>query len=192
MIHRRLTALALLPALLFAPVFLAADTDPGEPLQELLSPEEAEEFRDYLDAHLPEDLPEFLAELREHHPEEADELVHHLFDKMVEYHELTELEPDRAEQFARYNRLEVRSRLLAYRLEETENPEKRETLRDRITETVEEAFSARMELQRARLRDLEKEVAELADLLSRREKARAEIIDRRIADLTGENEHLEW
>jgi hypothetical protein len=161
-------------------------------MRDLFSPEEADEFRDYLEAHLPPELPGFLAEFREHHPEEAEELVDHLFETMEEYHEIAEFEPERAEQFADYNRLEVRSRLLAYRLDETEDPEEREILEDRIAATVEEAFSVQMDLQRARLRDLEEEVAELADLLSRRAEARARIIERRVATLTGENEHLEW
>lgn len=190
--YRSLLPLAVLPGLFFAPFALPAETDPVDPLRELFSPEEADEFRDYLEAHLPPELPGFLVEFREHHPDEAEELVDRLFATMEEYHEIAEFEPERAEQFADYNRLEVRSRLLAYQLEESKDPEERELLEDRIAATVEKAFSVQMDLQRARLHDLEEEVDELADLLCRRAEARSQIIARRIATLTGENEHLQW
>ena len=61
-----------------------------------------------------------------------------------------------------------------------------------IGRTVESAFEKKLVLQKAELSALEREVEELRDLLRKRETARDEVIARRVQELTGDDEHLEW
>lgn len=61
-----------------------------------------------------------------------------------------------------------------------------------LRRTLAEAFVVKQELMKESVADMEVELNELKGLVERREKHREGIILRRIADLTGEKEELDW
>jgi hypothetical protein len=66
----------------------------------------------------------------------------------------------------------------------------RESLQQELTELVEKHFQARQDRRRMQLKRLEEELQSLREAIEKRDAARKEVIDRRIAELLGTPDDL--
>jgi hypothetical protein len=68
--------------------------------------------------------------------------------------------------------------------------EEREALKKQLTEAVQRHFDARQERRRLQLKRLEEELQSLREAIEKRDGARDEVINRRVAELLGVEETL--
>ncbi len=97
----------------------------------------------------------------------------------------------RAEEQRRLSELERESRELARRAREAEGTD-RERLEADLRRKLDEVFDAKLELRRQRIERLEERLRTEREHLRAREEARADMIDRRLRTLMGEEDLLEW
>ena len=87
--------------------------------------------------------------------------------------------------------LERESRELARRAREAEGTGRSE-LEDELRQKLEEIFDAKMELRRERIERFEERLRAERESYQRRDDARESMIERRLRDLMGEDDALEW
>ena len=73
-----------------------------------------------------------------------------------------------------------------------QDDDSRDELRQRIEELTEQQFQLRHEVRQFEIDRLQKELAQLQEQLRRREERKEEIIDRRVAQLTSQDDELRW
>ena len=89
--------------------------------------------------------------------------------------------------------MEAQSQTLAAHIRALpEDSPEREALTDDLRQKLEEIFSMKEENRRRETEQLEKELSKLRDQLRKRERNREEIIDRRLKELIGERQALDW
>ena len=81
---------------------------------------------------------------------------------------------------------------LAQKYAKAENDDEKATIRKSLTQVLEKQFDAQLKAQQQELEDLEKQVAKLKKLLSRRKEAKETIVERRLEQLVQEAEGLGW
>ncbi|MBM4092587.1 MAG: hypothetical protein FJ276_24690 [Planctomycetes bacterium] len=93
----------------------------------------------------------------------------------------------------RYNQLESEvMRVAAEYRQAKQDDDGRDKLRQRIEELTEQQFQLRHEVRQFEIDRLQKELAQLQEQLRRREERKEEIIDRRVAQLTNQDDELRW
>jgi hypothetical protein len=105
---------------------------------------------------------------------------------------LREENPEAFEAERETQALERRSHELGERVRHAEDAKEREDLRLKLTEVLEELFDIRENRREKEAEEIERELKRIRAMLEKRQGNRAKIIKRRIADLTGEGEALEW
>ena len=89
--------------------------------------------------------------------------------------------------------MEAESQALAARIRALpEDSPEREALTAELRQKLEEIFSMKEENRRRETEQLEKELSKLRDQLQKREQSREQIIDRRLKELIGERQALDW
>ena len=142
--------------------------------------------REHFEAELAE-----AEELAEEEPREAREIVTDVVHEARELLELREEEPEQFEKAMRRMETERRASELAERCRASKG-EARERLMKELRGVLNEAFSMRQAAMEEETRELEEELKRLRTLIEKREANRDAIVERRIEELTGEEEFLEW
>jgi hypothetical protein len=88
--------------------------------------------------------------------------------------------------------LQNQSMQLAQQMAKAENDDDKRELRKKLTQVLEQLFDAHLKEQQKDLDDLEKQVARLKKLLSKRREAKEAIVERRLEQLVQEAEGLGW
>jgi hypothetical protein len=152
--------------------------------------ENPEALMGYLREQFPEDLRRFKA-LALRDLSTASDYLTALVREAVDLLELKKRDPGGYVQRLKQRALEREAREVGDGARRSEGQE-RERLIARLNDLLEQAFVAKQQLMRAEVRQMEADLAELTRLLEEREKNRVQIIRRRIAELTGKADHLQW
>jgi hypothetical protein len=81
---------------------------------------------------------------------------------------------------------------LSQQIAKTEDDDEKKGLRKKLTQVLDELFDAHLKEQQKELDDLEKQVARLKKLLSKRREAKETIVERRLEQLVQDAEGLGW
>src|SRR5690606_11524026 len=98
---------------------------------------------------------------------------------------------DRLRENAEVAELEHEARRLAREARQADGAE-RERLEGELRAKLEAIFDEKMKVRRERVERLERDLREARDAVDARQRARAEKIDRRLRELLGEEDALEW
>src|SRR5438876_3917501 len=88
--------------------------------------------------------------------------------------------------------LQVESVQLAHQIAKAENDDDKRELRKKLTHVLDQVFDGHLKEQQKELDDLEKQVARLKKLLSKRREAKETIVERRLEQLVQDAEGLGW
>ncbi|MGI9174971.1 MAG: hypothetical protein ACR2GR_06600 [Rhodothermales bacterium] len=100
---------------------------------------------------------------------------------------------DLYERLMKERELEAKSQMLAARIRAlTEDDPERKALTEELRQQLDEIFVLKEENRRRETEQLEKELKVLRDQLSKREEKREQIIERRLNELLGRPQDLEW
>jgi|GEM_PF-4245238 len=81
---------------------------------------------------------------------------------------------------------------LAHQIAKAEDDDEKKGLRKKLTQVLDQIFDAHLKEQQKELDDLEKQVARLKKLLSKRREAKETIVERRLEQLVQDAEGLGW
>jgi len=121
----------------------------------------------------------------------AEDFLSYLVGEALEMIELQRRDPVRFQKRITQKRLERKVRELAAELKRSKVVEKERKLKE-LRDALQKAFELRQELMRADVDHMAIELAELKGLLQKRGENRDLIIGRRIDQLTGASDHLDW
>ena len=130
-------------------------------------------------------------ELAREEPGEAREIVTDVVHEARELLELRQEHPEAFEKAMHRMAIERRSLELAERYRASKG-EAREQLLKELRGVLSEAFSLRQAAMKGEMRELEEELDRLQTLVQKREANRDAIVERRIEELIGEDEYLDW
>ena len=145
---------------------------------------------DFIRNEFPREFREF-RELASKRTGEAMEIMGNLVRHARELIEMKHRDPERFERMMARRRLEREAAELAVAMRHTEG-EERAALQKRLRGVLVKAFSLKQELLRGEAARREAELGELRTLITKREESRDAIVDRRLDQLTGQADHLEW
>jgi hypothetical protein len=143
---------------------------------------------------------EVLGKLKAEDPEEAEELYHGMVERYFELTELAEEEPQAARQRLQYERAEFKTWQLGQEIrtlnrQARRSPEAKAQVAAKEKELkalLTKLFDFKLKHEKEQLAEMEEEIEEFKGLLERREKNRDKIILRRLSELSGNEEDLEW
>ena len=150
-----------------------------------------DEIHEFLEDKLPERAEE-MARLREREPEAYRHEIMMIGEMVMRYREMMEHNPELAEAFILSHKMEAECNRLAEEIRETEDQEKQRALRSKLKLLLEKVFDLRLKEPEMHIRNLEKEVNEMKDMIERRKTNKDKIIQRRLKDMTGERNDLDW
>jgi hypothetical protein len=143
---------------------------------------------------------EVLGRLKDENPEEAEELYEGMVDRYFELTEMAEEEPQAARQRLQYERAEFKTWQLGQEIrqlnrEARRSPEakaKAAAKEKELKTLLTKLFDFKLKHEKEQLVEMEEEIEEFKELLERREQNRDKIIMRRLSQLSGNEEDLEW
>ena len=101
-------------------------------------------------------------------------------------------DPEVAQMMHEYQQLEHRIHELAREFHGTDDDDRREQLHEEIVEVTEAQFEIKHHMRERELERLREQMEAVAEKVQRRAELRDEIIERRVAQLTGEDAELRW
>jgi hypothetical protein len=168
-------------------------------MQELLSgmetPRREGETPERILAALKVIAPELAAQLEpflKENPEENRHLARGLLEQARNLVRLRRERPDSFDQQVKMFKLEVKALELARQARGAKDAHSTEGARSELQKVLEDLFDQRESQQRREIEDMERRLREMKERLESRKANRASIIDRRIAQLLGESDDLEW
>ena len=165
----------------------------GDALTEMLRefPEaRRDEVKEFMQRYFPHRLKE-VQQLRRHEPEEAAEFFRDTLNETLELLELREEEAEEFERAIKELEVERKTEEMAQTFERA-TPEERKKLLAELKDMLDQAFEMRQKAMKTEVEHLEREMRRLKTMVEKREQNKALIIDRRIQQLTGEMDYLEW
>jgi 1,4-alpha-glucan branching enzyme len=187
--------------LLIIPIFLLAQEKPSPP-----APPEPEnvEFGEYqrffefseqeeqkLLQELNEDLKKHLTELKKYDKEEYFELLRESQYRNMRYPFATSREKEMLQRERKIFELEVATRSLSAKYNSDKSADKSK-LKSQLTTTISELFDLKELNRQSQVKELERELVSLKKELDVRSKNKTEIIRRRVQELLGEDDFLDW
>jgi hypothetical protein len=142
-----------------------------------------------------ENAPEIFAtweKLKASRPDEAERFFRNVLERLMHLRPMKEHDPDRFELELKAFRADSKCLELAESARQTQDQAKKEEAKANLRKAVEELFDLRQQTRKKELEELRKRVAELESDISRRQEKRGEMIDRRLAQLLGERDEMEW
>ncbi len=139
----------------------------------------------------------FGAELREaklltdEEPEEAAEIVGDVVEEAWELLELREEAPEEFEGIVREMRLEREAEELAEKITKSRGKD-REEVKGALQKVLQQAFDLRQREMKAEVAEMEDELTNLKKLIEKRQQHRDAIVERRMKQLTDEQDFLDW
>jgi hypothetical protein len=152
-----------------------------------------------------EDPSEVMAYLRTHFPQkiryftvlsmrDVDPAVEYLTEVVRDCTELLRTQvsdPKRHEKLLRYQKLESQAYQQGEQLRRAKG-DSRSQLQAELAQTLDAGFMIKQDLMRQELADMEAELRMLRNLIQKREDNRKSLVNRRIAQITGDSDLLEW
>ena len=114
-----------------------------------------------------------------------------VLEEMMQARRFEKSDPERYERIVRMKSLEEKSQSLGRAHRQASKSEKA-NIEAELNKILSELFDLREENRREEVAKLETRLKELKDSLKERQENKAEIIKRRLAQLTGQSQHLEW
>jgi len=142
-----------------------------------------------------ENDPEGIEELRHHlaaHPHQRGEIVRRLAEETRKLAETRRKDPEAFELVIQQRRLDRHVRKLGGQLREAKEQPDNERTAGELRATLDQLFEVREVLREREIKGLEKRIEELREFAKKRRAHKAEIIDRRIKELSGELDYLKW
>jgi len=149
-----------------------------------------EEVMELIQEQFPLRMREFKT-LSEKHAGEAVEYFVELVDDAKCLLEARRRSPELFKQLVKQRRLDRTIEDLVEACSELDGKAREEKLLE-LRKALKEAFEVRQEFLRADLAQMEKDVETLRTVVTKREEKRDEIVERRLQELTGEAQYLEW
>lgn len=100
-------------------------------------------------------------------------------------------DPETRELVKRNMAAEFKTRKLAERMSKATGKEK-ESLKSDLEKSVSELFDAKLSAQEARLKKMQEKIAGLKEKIDKRRSLKAQIVKKRLSELSGETESWEW
>jgi hypothetical protein len=100
-------------------------------------------------------------------------------------------DPEMEELFRKDQQLDCQAHELAKQCQ-TATAEKREQIKKELEETVNKQFDVRQQRRNLELKRLEEQLQRVRDTVSRRDKARKQIVEKRVSELIGLERELEF
>lgn len=150
-----------------------------------------EELQEFLEDFMPGRIEE-LAHLRRSDMGQFREMMGQIMRQKRQLDELRERDPDEYERRRKQILLEVESKELVEQVRRTENEEAKRAAKDRLTETVSQQFEYQCEDLEKRIEALTEQVQKMKELLEKRRSSKEKIVQRRVDELCGDEDHLRW
>ena len=126
------------------------------------------------------------------HPDEMEREMRRRFMRERELEEMRRHDPDKYELIMQIEELEGISNELGEKYRQTEDSEVKEVLKDQLAGILDQLFDLKVELEELDQKRLAQEAKKLRERIEKRRKHKEEIIQLRLVDLLGKNEHLRW
>lgn len=163
---------------------------------------ELEELMDFYEAEAPEIFAAVKSAIDEE-DEEAIETVMEAIERYIEYRELSAHDQTLANRWLNYHRGEYRSWQIGDEIRNRREQARRDgtlaqvepKLREReatLRRLLAELFEQKQEIQQNEVRQLKAELVEMRLIIEKRAAKREQILERRFAELSGNEEELEW
>ncbi|NQT92923.1 MAG: hypothetical protein HQ559_09190 [Lentisphaerae bacterium] len=136
------------------------------------------------------DLAEF-KNLAMRHRDRAVDYLTYLVSEAVEMLEMKRQNPDLYKKASKHRRLERTARRLAAEWDRLDGEQKQQK-HEELGTVLGDAFDAKQEMMKADVAQMQEGLKELLSMIEKRQKSRKEIIVRRIKELTGVVDPLEW
>lgn len=146
-------------------------------------------------ATLKEGAPELAAKLEplfKDNSEENRRIAHGLLEQARHLVRLRRERPDSFESQVKMFKLEVKAVELARQVRGAEDVHQTEGVRGELEKVLEDLFDLREAQQRQEVEEMERRLREMKERLESRKANRATIVERRIAQLLGETDDLDW
>lgn len=145
---------------------------------------------------------EFLQNISQHKAQKLQQLktvnereylnqLKRVIEEMARAKRLKERDPAHYERMIKIKQMEERSRVLGRNYRDADDAEKA-NIESELKTLLGELFDLREENRQEEVMRLEKRLKELKESLVERSKNKAQIVERRLAQLTGKSKHLEW
>ena len=105
---------------------------------------------------------------------------------------LKETDPERYELNEKILRMEIQCRNLKFDYMEPASKDEKKGIEKKLKAILPELFDLREKDREFELKRLEKEIAEMKDIMVNRKKHKAEIIERHLNELLQEEEYMRW
>ncbi len=135
---------------------------------------------------------EELERLRERDPDRFLHMIRETGEHVRRIHELRERNPEEFERFMRVRRMEEETERLAGEIRRTDSADEREKMTAKLREQLNELFDLREAGREREVKELEKRLVELRKILKERRERKAEIVKRRMEQMMGKGEVLDW
>ncbi len=156
-----------------------------------LTPEMEQEALEYL-ARLNPHGAEELRTIKTINPKVYTDRLRQLFREKYQLERLQKENPARFERESKIRELERQSHELGESYRKAQDEAARKTLRSNLASVITQLFDLREMNRQEEVKRMEAELKRLKDTLAQRQKNRADIIERRIQQLTGEAGAMEW
>jgi plasmid stabilization system protein ParE len=156
-----------------------------------LSEEQADKAMRWLKENDP-DRAEKLARLREERPEMHAHVLRESWEQMNHLSRLKEHDPAEYERMMKQQKLERAAGALAEKIRRSEAEEEREKLTAQLREHLASLFDMRETGREREVKEMERRLADLRKVLAERQSRKAEIIERRVGQMIGRGDALEW
>lgn len=186
---------------LIIPIFLLAQeksSPPAPPEPENIEFGEYQRFFEFSEQEeqkllqeLNEDLKKHLTELKKYDKEEYFELLRESQYRNMRYPFATSKEKEMLQRERKIFELEVATRSLSAKYNSDKSADKSK-LKSQLTTTISELFDLKELNRQSQVKELERELASLKKELDVRSKNKTEIIRRRVQELLGEDDFLDW
>lgn len=156
-----------------------------------LTPEAEKQALEYIQQFNPKEAEE-LGRIKFIHPERYAERLRHA---LLEKHHLERLhkdDPARYEREIKIRELERQTYELAESYRQAQDEATQKTMRSNLANVVAQLFDLREMNRQEEVKRMEAELKRLKETLAQRQKNRAEIIERRVQQMTGEAGAVEW
>jgi hypothetical protein len=187
--------------MLIIPIVLSAQDEPAPPKPPKLEKIELGDYKRFFELsekeeqkllqELNEELKKHLTELKKYDKEEYIELLRESQYRNMRYPFATSREKEMLQRERKIFELEVATRSLSAKYNSDKSADKSK-LKSQLTTTISELFDLKELNRQSQVKELERELASLKKELDVRSKNKTEIIRRRVQELLGEDDFLDW
>ena len=153
--------------------------------------EEEDEALRYMEKNRPEEF-ERLTRLKKRNPLMYQGILGRIIRGIHFLEDLKKEDPERYKRVVHIKELEQESRRLAEKYEEIDDPEEKETIKTDLKNLLSDIFDLRQKEREVEIERLRKELERLQEKIIRRRENKETIVNRRLKEMTGEADYLQW